>query len=453
MIKNEELFNQFLENIYDSFYSHLLADPYLRVFFKDKDVEDIKRRQIESLKEKYKKFIKGETEELKEYYKYLAKLHDEIGLDFNSYMESIGDLELLVIKEFLQNIRDLKDENLEEIFSNISNFFDFIRVYSAAGYLENFIKREYSLIRDFVNANIDKDIYEIKDFVDAHIAWEEKIMKYLIDEVPLTEIALSEKECDIGMWLSQLSKANSEEKTQGLANLLDLHNKLHQAANRIVELKKKTKFVQLIDEYNQFMKLNLLFLSSLISFISSMQIEKLQKDPLTGVLTRRLLKDIFTNIMDLSILSNEPFAVAFIDIDDFKKINDTYGHLVGDEVLKTVATVIRENLRSSDYIVRYGGEEFVLILPSIKSLDNLFNLLERLRKAFESTKVKISDDKYLTFTVSIGAVLVKEDKRVPVKEVLDFADKLMYKAKKTGKNKVVVDIFKVGNKEEVKEKQ
>ncbi|HIE58666.1 MAG TPA: GGDEF domain-containing protein, partial [Hydrogenothermaceae bacterium] len=133
----------------------------------------------------------------------------------------------------------------------------------------------------------------------------------------------------------------------------------------------------------------------------------------------------------------------FIDIDNFKKINDKYGHLIGDEVLKTLAKILKEELRGSDYIFRYGGEEFVLILPSIKSLSDLFDILEKIRKKIEEISLKINDNIEIKFTVSIGAVLVKENKRVPLDKVIEQADQLMYYAKKTGKNKVIVDLFKI----------
>jgi diguanylate cyclase (GGDEF)-like protein len=189
-------------------------------------------------------------------------------------------------------------------------------------------------------------------------------------------------------------------------------------------------------------KVSLIFLSSIIAYTTSQEIKNLQRDPLTNLLSRRLLKEVFFNVMDLSVLSGEPFAIAFIDIDNFKKINDEHGHLVGDEVLKALAKVLRKELRGSDYIFRYGGEEFVLILPSIKSLSHLFNILEKIRKEVEKIVLKING-KEIKFTVSIGAVLIKENKRVPLDKVIQQADELMYYAKKSGKNKVVVELFRI----------
>ena len=124
-----------------------------------------------------------------------------------------------------------------------------------------------------------------------------------------------------------------------------------------------------------------------------------------------------------------------IDIDNFKSFNDTYGHLVGDVILKTVADVVRSNCREIDLIGRFGGEEFTVVLP-MTSKDGALFAAERIRKSIESTHVRAFDET-LSVTVSIGVASFPQDAQAN-QELIDKADWALYRSKRTGKNKVSV---------------
>ena len=129
-----------------------------------------------------------------------------------------------------------------------------------------------------------------------------------------------------------------------------------------------------------------------------------------------------------------------IDIDFFKNVNDTYGHAVGDLVLKTVSRSIKLQLRDYDIAGRYGGEEFVILLPFTK-LDEASMVAERLRKTVEKTKIDISkinpDTKFknISVTISLGVHQYKIDESE--EELIKITDKALYEAKKSGRNKVI----------------
>ncbi|HIE58943.1 MAG TPA: diguanylate cyclase, partial [Hydrogenothermaceae bacterium] len=329
MKQDTKVFKDILIKVYDNFYYRLISDPYFGEFFKNKDVEEIKRKQRKNLIKNYNRFIKGNLEEVKQNYIQLAKLHDELGLDFNSYMDSLSELEILILKEIFQFYKqnNLKNFDIEYFFISFEDFFDLIRKYSAAGYLDNLVHREKKIMDEFIEANIDYKLYEVKDLVDTHLDWKEDILDFLIDEKNIDENQISVCSCKATSWLEdRLKEEKSKEKKEKLKKLQKLHYKLHKSAEKLVSLKKEEKFFQLVYEYNNFVKTSLIFLSSFIAYTTSQQIKKLQRDPLTHLLSRGLLKEIFLNVMDLSILSGEPFAVTFIDIDNFKKINDKYGH-------------------------------------------------------------------------------------------------------------------------------
>ena len=129
------------------------------------------------------------------------------------------------------------------------------------------------------------------------------------------------------------------------------------------------------------------------------------------------------------------------DIDFFKKVNDTYGHAVGDLVLKTIAKVIRSQLREYDIAGRYGGEEFSILLPFTK-IEEAKMVAERLRKSIENKVINISkvnpdaEVKEIKVTISLGIYEIKPDDEDD--DLLKKADKALYEAKNTGRNKVVI---------------
>lgn len=145
--------------------------------------------------------------------------------------------------------------------------------------------------------------------------------------------------------------------------------------------------------------------------------------------------------------TNQSIASVMMDIDDFKKVNDTYGHLVGDEVIKKVATTIKNSIKSDDSIGRYGGEEFLIFL-SCKELEDYEIFIERLREQIEKMEISVGD-KTIKVTVSVGVAITKGNK-MPLKKLINYADNELYKAKRDGKNKVciinVVDDFLVEEK-------
>uniref|UniRef100_A0A7C3MIK4 Diguanylate cyclase n=1 Tax=Dictyoglomus thermophilum TaxID=14 RepID=A0A7C3MIK4_DICTH len=159
-------------------------------------------------------------------------------------------------------------------------------------------------------------------------------------------------------------------------------------------------------------------------------------DELTEIPNRRFL-DYY---LDLKINEfqkyHHSFGVLFIDIDDFKKINDTYGHKIGDMVLKTVAETLKNNIRATDMVGRYGGEEFIVVYSDLEKKNILYQLAEKLRILVKNSHIHL-EEKILNVTVSIGGTLVKEDDNK--EKIIERADNLMYQAKKEGKDRVIVN--------------
>lgn len=153
-------------------------------------------------------------------------------------------------------------------------------------------------------------------------------------------------------------------------------------------------------------------------------------DPLTTLYNRRYAEIFFE---DLRAQGDEPWCVAILDIDDFKKVNDSYGHNVGDEVLVALSQLLRGNLRKSDMVFRWGGEEFLLMLSGVDPT-SAFNILEKVRFFIENTQLATTGPS-LHITVTIGVAAFD---RYDIPESIAACDRKLYEGKQSTKNVVVV---------------
>ena len=165
-------------------------------------------------------------------------------------------------------------------------------------------------------------------------------------------------------------------------------------------------------------------------------------DPLTGLYNRAYLTENLKNIINKASKEKNPTSLAIMDVDNFKKFNDTKGHLEGDRVLKEVSDIIRNNFSDKEICCRYGGEEFVVIMPGTKQQD----------ASIKSEKLRQDIEKNCDLTVSIGLITC-QNSSLSHADMLRYADEALYKAKRSGKNKVVeyVSIDKSINVIDIKE--
>lgn len=164
-------------------------------------------------------------------------------------------------------------------------------------------------------------------------------------------------------------------------------------------------------------------------------------DPLTGVYNRRYLERRLTDEIARSNRYGMPLSVLLIDIDHFKRVNDIYGHQVGDLVLEGMAQLIVTTLRTTDIVARYGGEEIMVIAPSTP-VKTAANLAERLRKVAEDASFEVPaeldlDISALGVTVSIGVACFGREAK-DMNDLVQSADKALYRAKSEGRNRVVM---------------
>ncbi|MFZ5807805.1 MAG: diguanylate cyclase [Chloroflexota bacterium] len=158
------------------------------------------------------------------------------------------------------------------------------------------------------------------------------------------------------------------------------------------------------------------------------------RDPLTGAASRRFTEITLSAALKLFEQAGESFGVLFVDIDHFKNVNDSHGHLVGDQMLKIVADTMRYSLRASDFIGRWGGEEFLVILYEVAE-KQFFAIAEKLCSLVEQNSL-ITDKGEVVVTISIGGTLVQPGDTM--KTILQRADEHLYESKNAGKNRVTI---------------
>lgn len=157
-------------------------------------------------------------------------------------------------------------------------------------------------------------------------------------------------------------------------------------------------------------------------------------DGLTELYNHRYFQDALRKQMEISRRYNQPFSLIIVDIDFFKKFNDTYGHQVGDAVLRQVAKILKNNSRVTDYVCRYGGEEMTIILPNANAEDALFNA-NRICKAVADTPFHLTPVEKVNVTISLGVSTFPDNAQTP-QDLIEWADKGLYYAKEHGRNQV-----------------
>lgn len=173
---------------------------------------------------------------------------------------------------------------------------------------------------------------------------------------------------------------------------------------------------------------------------NSLKHSQLQKlvalDPLTGVYNRRFGFTRLSEEFSTSVRNGAPIGLMMLDIDHFKRVNDTYGHIAGDKVLVEITKMAKAVLRKYDILIRYGGEEFVAVLPGASTQDTMV-VADRLRALAENSAIPYGDHK-MYVTVSIGVVSYPETEISDPDELIKHADDALYRAKEMGRNRVIL---------------
>jgi diguanylate cyclase (GGDEF)-like protein len=325
-------------------------------------------------------------------------------------------------KIILRAVEKIEDESKMEILKEKINF-DFIIVVSP--YINLSYKEDKKILKD---SSLEY-VLSVEKGINIHLNIKNKLYKSLFsgkNHVKIKVKIKSAEDCEFTQWLRDSLTILVNNKNI-IKEIKSLHEKFHLMAQKILESKDNfTKVLLLRDLEDASLKLIYLLNKIYTENLSHIAIY----DKLTQVYNRALLDSILYKSAKYAKRHKLPISIIMLDIDNFKGINDTYGHLEGDRVLKTVASIIKYSIRESDYVFRYGGEEFLTLLPNT-DINGAVVVGEKIRRNIENFDFGL--DRKVTISCGIKQIENYDNPYLDIEQ----ADKYLYIAKKSGKNRCI----------------
>ena len=368
---------------------------YLLIRFK---IKDIILFPVVYLKNKSKNLDINNIEKIE------FDLHKHVNDEFGDLSKALEDMRLNIVKY---------NKEIELILDTTSKMVSFTNdIYRFILFTLNKIEEIFKNVKGSVVFIYDKETF--KDIIEIHS--DGFFKNYVISEKEIKEIAL------------MIKKAYSEKSviTHGENYILILKKELTEDKEMLFLAISEKEFDEHEIKYMNIIILHLVYSVNLLNLANF--------DTLTRLYNRQALTKKIHNEIQRAKRYNEPLSILLIDIDDFKKINDTYGHFVGDFVLKSLARILKENLREIDIVGRWGGEEFLILLPNTDSDEAVF-IAERIKKEVNEHVFEVNGLKIKT-SLSIGVATLGVHGS-NLEELLQSADISLYKAKRSGKNLVI----------------
>jgi len=276
---------------------------------------------------------------------------------------------------------------------------------------------------------------ELKQAVYNHDQWSEMLFATLICRLPPDQRDMSSdahRMCRFGQWYHK-SGIVALQQHSGFAGIGIEHKRMHHCAAALLRSSAEQEPIAIAD-YERFVTALKRLRLEIATVQHELESALYDLDPLTGTPSRLGMLTKLREQRELVIREVQGCAIAMVDLDHFKTVNDTYGHVVGDKVLVGVARYIMAHLRAYDKVYRYGGEEFLISLPST-SLETARDIVDRLREGLSQLRHQADGKAAFHVTVSIGLALLDPD--IPVEHSIDRADKALYVAKTSGRDRTV----------------
>lgn len=370
-----------------------------------------------------------EEEELLSLFEKLAAHQIAANAPYIIITNELNNLKTLLVRHTNQDVAKQIMVELFCLFNNIGN-----RV--ALIYLKEYIAKLKSLNNVRIASLSDLLDKNMLVHYEAHLLWLSKLADCIYTKTRENFVELDASLCDFGKWLHGDAKTIIQNNSK-YKSISKLHDNLHLFAEKIYANLQTDEHHVIITYLEKCEMLSLSIGTELALIDNILMNQKVIKDPLTGALNRQGLKNIFKSQYELALATNNHFIMAMCDLDFFKETNDTYGHLFGDNVLIHFVEVVKRNIRNSDIIIRFGGEEFVIILPAI-SKERGLDVLEKIRLDFYNDTL-VLEGKSIQNSVSIGFVEVKPQlsyKQHFVEDYIGMADQKLYSAKTNGRNRI-----------------
>ena len=387
----------------------------------------------ENIKEILATTLERDKEALKASCKKLAALNFENHLPYIILLN-----ELNTLKNRLTSI--LLQENAKEEVFELHSIYNDLENVIAYEHLGNYMNKLFHANNIRINSLKDLMKKNLVVHYQKHLEWLNSLTDAILKQEPQLIPELNANMCEFGQWLASEGKATISNNSK-FTYIQSIHATLHSLAKAIQEqMGREYVNFNILASYLEKCEFISLSIGTELALIDNrLLIKESSKDTMTGALNRNSLDAIFMNQYELALATDSSFILAMCDLDHFKTINDTYGHTTGDKILKEFVAICKNSLRDSDIIVRYGGEEFI-ILMSNTTLEHGVAKLESIRKDFH--RLCCTDgEKVIGVSVSMGVTHILPTpvfsaSSIDIKEFIEPADKLLYQAKNGGRNRI-----------------
>ncbi|MDD5388299.1 MAG: diguanylate cyclase [Gallionellaceae bacterium] len=277
-------------------------------------------------------------------------------------------------------------------------------------------------------------IHELDVAIANHINWLRQLHAALITDAPCPANDLrldAHHHCDFGKWYYGEGMAQHVGEP-GFAEIEITHHAMHDAARLLLTHRVSGAAID-ITEYEHFMDMAIQFKQDVRAYQYALINQVCTVDHLTGAWNRHAMAMKLAEESERTQRSGQTCALCMMDIDHFKRVNDQFGHKIGDEVLQAFTSIVSIELRKYDSLFRYGGEEFLMLLPNT-NLENAALLLNRIRETLAATPITSSSGQVVNLTASFGVAQLASHEAI--EDALEHADHALLAAKANGRNRV-----------------
>ncbi len=416
----------YIDDAFDSFYQTMLNDVKLGAFFDDEN--QIKNLIIKQ-QQHFTATLSMPKSVMKNSYIKLGEFHHEIRIPYVDFIKGTEILE----EHFLINTQ--KIENSLDTMGEIFEYFRMMKSFTAKGYLNKMLLEDKKDIDSFFEQAAQTEERHLpKNIILEKIQW----LKELLHSIETnTEFNFVEKDSLLQEWLNEVDFLTLEKRTF----FEDLEKRIMLNTQNLFYFLKKEEYLEILPLYSSLLsiyKLALMLNNAVTIEYANNIIDNMQFDSLTGLFRKDLFEEILKKEMSLvNREENYYISVTFIDIDNFKSVNDNFGHYSGDKVIEKLGETIRKNIRASDVGFRIGGDEFAIIFKNATKKDAK-HVCKKIKVDFSSYEFIFNEDVTFSVGLSIGISEFPHTSKKDMKEFIESVDKKLYEAKNSGKNQISI---------------
>jgi diguanylate cyclase (GGDEF)-like protein len=410
-----------IENAFTNFYRVMMESEHFRVFF---DGQEQVNALIKLQADNFYQSLFMSDEDFKQNYILLGLMHAKMQLPFEDMVSA------------LSMVRDNLLKNTSIDATTIYNIIEKMEQYLAKGYLvfqfEDVLSQLELSIKNVQEAYSEQD----HDVLINSLIWLKNItIRFQSEELLQHSDILTADLCPLTPMIQNL-----EVEDELKQRIIISHTEQHSLALSMAFFFREEDYMLANFMFAKLFAITVSLSNQIGLAVSHQAIEELYYDALTGLLLRHSLESKLKDSFRKSARKQQIVAMMMLDLDHFKKINDTWGHQAGDKVLEALGKLIQQNQREHDVAFRYGGEEFLLFVSNI-SEENTVKVAERIRAQVEKLVIEW-EGVAIPLTMSIGALVIEPEKlNDALESYIEKADQNLYEAKETGRNKVVISTY------------